>query len=146
MNIVKKLFLYLKNKLIQMNFLYHTPKSPLNEQEQNDIKKYGLIHFTFSEKIENILENGVIPGKEYMYKNEENFCWFYINDPETYEKNLNIIKSKGKRAYVDCYVIIKDFSEKQLNNMLIRKESDNAVVHIGILKTSNMKKFMIEDK
>ena len=81
-----------------------------------------------------------------MYKNEENFCWFYINYPEAYEKNLNIIKSKGKRAYVDCYVIIKDFSEKQLNNMLIRRESDNAVVHIGILKTGNMKKFMIEDK
>ena len=99
MNIVKKLFLYLKNKLIQMNFLYHTPKSPLNEQEQNDIKKYGLIHFTFSEKIENILENGVIPGKEYMYKNEENFCWFYINDPETYEKNLNIINNNIEIFY-----------------------------------------------
>lgn len=51
MNIVKKLFSYLKNKLIQMNFLYHTPKSPLNEQEQNDIKNMDLYILHFRKKL-----------------------------------------------------------------------------------------------
>lgn len=62
------------------------------------------------------------------------------------KKNLSIVKSKGKRSAVDCCIVIKDFSEEQLNNMRIRKESDNAVVHIGALKTSNMKGIMLENK
>lgn len=146
MNRKKTVFKYLKNKLIKMGFLYHTPKSLLNVQDRNDIKKYGLIHFTFSENINEILKNGVMPGKEYLYRKEKNLCWFYINYPKEYEKNLGIVKSKGKRSGVDCYIIIKDFSEEQLNNMRIRKESDNAVVHRGTLKTSNMRGMMIEDK
>lgn len=137
---------YLKKKLIRTGFLYHTPKSLLNVKYRNDIKKYGLIHFTFSENINDILKKGVMPGKEYLYRKEKNLCWFYINYPNEYEKNLGIVKSKGKRSGVDCYIIIKDFSEEQLNNMRIRKESDNAVVHIGTLKTSNMKGMMLEDK
>ena len=132
------IFECLKDKLIKMGFLYHTPKSLLNVQDRNDVKKYGLIHFTFSENIEKILENGVIPGKDYLYRKEKNLCWFYINYPETYSQNLKVIKSKGQRSNVDCYIIIKGFSEKQLNNMRIRKENDNAVVHIGVLKTNNM--------
>ena len=52
----------------------------------------------------------------------------------------------GSPQSVDCYIVIKDFSEEQLNNMRIRKESDNAVVHIGTLKTSNMKGMMLKDK
>lgn len=87
-----------------------------------------------------------MPGKEYLYRKEKNLCWFYINYPKEYEKNLGIVKSKGKRSSVDCYIVIKDFSEEQLNNMRIRKESDNAVVHIGTLKTSNMKGMMLKDK
>jgi hypothetical protein len=142
----KKMFKYLKKKLIDMGFLCHTPKSALSCQDKKDIKQYGLIHFTFSKNINEISKNGVMPGKEYLYRKEKNLCWFYINYPKEYEKNLGIVKSKGKRSSVDCYIVIKDFSEEQLNNMRIRKESDNAVVHIGTLKTSNMKGMMLKDK
>lgn len=88
----------------------------------------------------------MLPGKESLYGKEKNLCWLYVIYPKDYEKNLSIVKSKGKRSAVDCYIVIKDFSEEQLNNMRIRKESDNAVLHIGILKTKNMKGAIIEAK
>ncbi len=146
MNREKTFLKYLKNKLIAMGFLHHTPKLLLSYQDKNDIRQYGLIHFTFSVNMNSILENGVLPGKEYLYRKEKNLCWLYINYPKDYEKNLSIVKSKGKRSAVDCYIVIKDFSEEQFDNMRIRKESDNAVVLIGILKTRNMKGMMIEAK
>lgn len=142
----KTVFESLKSKLIAMGFLYHTPRSLLSYQDKRDIIQFGLIHFTFSENMSNILKDGVLPGKEALYRKEKNLCWFYINYPEDYEKNLSIVKSKGKRSAVDCCIVIKEFSEEQLNNMRIRKESDNAVVHIGALKTSNMKGIMLENK
>lgn len=142
----KTVFKSLKSKLIAMGFLYHTPKSLLSYQDKKDIIQYGLIHFTFSENKSDILKNGVLPGKEALYRKEKNLCWFYINYPEDYKKNLRIVKSKGKRSTIDCCIVIKDFSEEQLNNMCIRKENDNAVVHIGALKTSNMKGIMLKNK
>ena len=92
------MFKYLKKKLIDMGFLCHTPKSALSCQDKKDIKQYGLIHFTFSENINEISKNGVMPGKEYLYRKEKNLCWFYINYPKEYEKNLGIVKSKGKKV------------------------------------------------
>lgn len=50
------MFKYLKKKLIDMGFLCHTPKSALSCQDKKDIKQYGLIHFTFSENINEILK------------------------------------------------------------------------------------------
>ena len=100
------MFKYLKKKLIDMGFLCHTPKSALSSQDKKDIKQYGLIHFTFSENINEILKNGVMLGKEYLYRKEKYFCWFYINYPKEYEKNLGIVKSQGKRSGVDCFIVL----------------------------------------
>ena len=140
------MFKYLKKKLIDMGFLCHTPKSALSCQDKMDIKQYGLIHFCFAENMNNILERGLIPGEKPLFRREKNLCWLYINYPNKFEENLSIVRSKGARIGVDCYIQFKDFSEEQMNNMLIRKEVDNAVVHRGTLKTSNMKGMMIEGK
>lgn len=72
------MFKYLKKKLIDMGFLCHTPKSALSCQDKKDIKQYGLIHFTFSENINEILKNGVMPGKEYLYRKKKIFVGFIL--------------------------------------------------------------------
>lgn len=83
----KTVFESLKSKLIAMGFLYHTPRSLLSYQDKRDIIQFGLIHFTFSENMSNILKDGVLPGKEALYRKEKIYVGFILTIPKTMKKS-----------------------------------------------------------
>ena len=89
---------------------------------------------------------GVTGGnKKPMRKIETNYTWFYINLPVAFEKNKNIIHSKGERILYDGCVIIREITEEQLDNMRIRRKLDNAVIFPGTLLTDDIKGFTIDE-
>lgn len=129
------------------NFLYefcnavflHTPKDKLNENEKEQIRKNGLVHFTRSCCLNSILKDGVDGRKgSALSKNEVDFAWFYIYDASTFDSNYDRIKAKGERKNYDACIIIRDLSKEQLDGLLIRRKYDGAVVYKGALKTNNM--------
>lgn len=138
------------NKLYELiiNFcktiIYHTPAHRLNNQEKEQIKMYGLIHFCEAKNFGSIIEKGIIGGlKEPMEKKEKNFTWYYINLSDNFEKNRKIVHSKGERKKYDGYVIVKNLSDEQLDLLRIRREVDDAVIYPGTLKTDDIKGFLI---
>lgn len=131
----------LKNfvKLFQESFnsiVYHTPKDKLNNLEIEKIKQNGLIHFCKSENIKDILREGIKSGcHEPMKRAEKGYTWYYIYEPETFEEKKKIIHSKGERKNYNAYVIIKGLTEKQINQLRIRRKVDNAIIYPGSMKT-----------
>ena len=119
-------------------FLRHYPRHKLSDEFIVQIKKFGLMHFTKKENIENILAHGLQAGKrDPMYYLEKDMVWMYIANPATFDAKLKEIHSKGDRKSYDAVVFIGGFSENQLSKMRYRKKPE-AVVHIGTLKTENM--------
>lgn len=50
-------------------------------------------------------------------------------------KRRKIIHSKGERKNYNAYVIIKGLTEKQINQLRIRRKVDNAIIYPGSMKT-----------
>lgn len=116
----------------------HFPEKKLSYELREIIKVYGLMHFTLSENVESILENGVHPRlKKPMNYLEQNMVWTYIAYPPMFTDKINEIHSKGEREKYDAVIFIKNLSEEQLNKMRYRRNPE-AVVYEGILKTDKM--------
>ena len=113
----------------------HIPRYRISDDVKIQILNNGLIHFTLWERASEIQKDGLVPGKrKAMSIFEKNMVWLYINNAEEYQQKCDIVHSKGDRRAV---VIIKDIEEKQIKHMRYRKK-DMAVVHKGILNTSNV--------
>lgn len=122
----------------------HTPRQKLTEKQKEEIRKYGLRHFTNCENIPYILQDGLIPyPKKAMLLWERKMVWVWINRPDTFEADKKKTQSKGDRRSYDSVIIIEDLSEEQLNHLLYRP-SDGAIVHIGSLKTEHISYKKIE--
>lgn len=117
----------------------HYPGYRLNEIQLERIKKYGLVHFTYSDRAEKIIDEGLIPGKEKpMYRRERDMVWMFIADPQKFEENLKDVHSKGPRKDYDTAVFIKELSDEQLGKLRCRRDKEY-VTYRGCLKTSDMK-------
>lgn len=126
-------------KYIWKCMIYHTPKEMLSVEQRKDIVRNGLVHFTKSNAVASIMENGLMyNSSRAMKRAEKKMVWAYIYDPEDPKKNLEVIRSKGDRSSTDAMIIIKGISEEQLNNMRCRPKLDDAIAHIGNLKTADM--------
>lgn len=122
----------------------HTPRLALTANEVMLIRKYGLIHFTRRENVEDILKKGVMPHPQNaLFRREKEMVWFYIVAPYLFEQQAEKIHKKGSRSEYDACVIIRELSEGDMKNLRIRKK-DGAVVHIGTLKTNNMKGMFLD--
>lgn len=122
------------------SIIFHTPKHALNEIQKEQIRKYGLVHFTYDYNLDSIMENGLIAdSKKAMTKDEIGFVWLYINNPEEFIGKMELVHHKGDRKNYNAYVTFKELSSEQIDQLLIRSEVDNAVVYRGVLKTTNMK-------
>ena len=121
--------------------MWHTPKKELDSETFDFIKKNGVQHFTHSSKVESISSKGIIPhSKRKMKKGEENLIWLYTNSD--FEAHKKAILRKRKNA--DTVIVIKGLSDKQIENMRIRK-LDQAVSHNCVLITDNMQSYLIKD-
>ncbi len=126
---------------------YHTPKDRLNKNEIDRIKKYGLVHLSYKANEDSIRKNGIKYGHTNpMRKCEKCFTWFYINDPDRFEEHVKIVHSKGVRKDYDIYVVIKELTENQINDIRIRrKHYDCAVIYPGTLYTSCINIYNLKD-
>lgn len=116
----------------------HIPRYHIPDDVKNQILHNGLIHFTLLERASGIQKDGLVPGKrKAMNIFEKNMVWLYINNAEEFQQKRAIVHSKGDRRAYDAVVVFKDIEEKQIKNMRYRKK-DMAVVHNGILNTSNV--------
>jgi hypothetical protein len=115
----------------------HIPRHYISD----DVKKIlhnGLIHFTLLERAYEIQKEGLVHGKrKAMNIFEKNMVWLYINNAEEFQQKCDIVHSKGDRRAYNAVVIFKDIEEKKIKYMRYRKK-DMAVVHKGILRTSNV--------
>ncbi len=68
---------------------------------------------------------------------EKDMVWLYINNAEEFQQKSAIVRSKGDRRAYNAVVVFKDIEENQIKHMRYRKK-DMAVVHKGILNTSNV--------
>lgn len=87
------------------------------------------------------MENGIdYRHRKPMKRAEKQMVWTYIyyDDLKYIQSKLDDIRSKGDRFTADAMIIIKGFSEEQLNNMRCRPKLDDAIAHIGILKIADM--------
>ena len=117
----------------------HLPKHKLNRERIQEIKKYGLMHFTLKEHVPDILLYGLKPdSKKAMNFLERQMVWMYIANPASYEEKLREVHSKGKRSDYNAVIFIRDITDEDIHNMRWRKRPE-AIVHIGTFKTSDMK-------
>lgn len=138
MNILKEI------RQFVLEFIYHTPKELLNDEEIELIKSSGLIHFCEAKSAESIIKEGVKGDlQKPMRKKEKGFTWFYINDEKNFNTNIDIIHKKGYRKKYDSYVVIKDLEDRQIKKLRIRRKLDCAVIYPGDLSTKNMKSYLI---
>lgn len=135
----------IKNSIV--NFIFHTPKKTLNDMEIEMIKLNGLIHFCTAESATNIIKEGAKGNlKKPMRKKERGFTWFYINDDSTFEERAEDIHSKGIRKNYDSYVVFKDIEDNQIKKLRIRRRTDCAIIYPSDFSTTNMNKYLIQDR
>lgn len=116
----------------------HIPRHHISDDVKKQILHNGLIHFTLLERAHDIQKYGLVPGKrKAMNIFEKNMVWLYINNVEEFKLKSDIVHSKGDRRAYNAVVIFKDLEESQIKHMRYRKK-DMAVVHKGILHTSNV--------
>ncbi|MEA5084747.1 MAG: hypothetical protein VB018_11460 [Lachnospiraceae bacterium] len=116
----------------------HIPRYRISDDIKKQILNKGLIHFTLLEQASEIQKDGLVPGKrKAMNIFEKNMVWLYINNEEEFQQKCDIVHSKGDRRVYNAVVIFKDIEEKHIRHMRYRK-TDMAVVHKGILNTSNV--------
>lgn len=116
--------------------LMHEASDPLTQEMKDDIKKYGLAHYTRAENLNSILTEGIKPGKPYT-RRESGLVWTFIAYPDKELKHRKDIQGKGDRKNYDAVIIIKGITDEMLSKMTCRKEKEY-VVYKGILKTNDM--------
>ena len=95
------------------------------------------MHFTLKENTDSILQNGLQPNlKKPMCFFEKNMVWLYIADRD-FKDTVREIHRKGDRSAYDAVVFFRKISDDCIKNMKFRKH-DEAIVHIGALKSSEM--------
>ena len=141
MNKVKKWF-------IDNHMWDRTPKRQLPNDIKENIIENGLIHYTDKNNLNRIMSGGLQPNpKKSMRKCERNMVWLYEykEDKEYLLGKLHEI-NRGNRRNYNAAIIFLFFFETQLDNMKIKKNYDNVVAHLGILKTGYMKRVDDLDK
>jgi hypothetical protein len=117
----------------------HVPQKRIPESLKEKILQDGLIHFTRYQDALNIQKEGLIAGKKKpMYNKEKEMVWLYINSERLFDENKKNVLSKGKRSEYDAAVIFNEITELQIENMRIRDNSDNAIVHVGDFKSESI--------
>lgn len=110
----------------------HTPRQEIPENIREHIIEKGLIHFTYYENAIKIKYEGLVPKeKKAMKRAEKNMVWMYLYDSKTFNEKLATVRKKGSRKNYDAVVFFKGITEKQIDNMKIRKKQDDAIVHLG---------------
>lgn len=90
------------------------------------------------ERASGIQKDGLVLGKrKAMNIFEKNMVWLYINNAEEFQQKCAIVHSKRDRRAYNAVVVFRDIEGNQIKHMRYRKK-DMAVVHKGILNTSNV--------
>ena len=108
----------------------HLPRFKVDQKSAQQIKTYGLIHFTLNQNVESILKEGLIPDdSKKMSFLEKDMVWFFDADPAKYHRNLAEVRSKGFRKDVDTVVLFKKDCIS-ISELKMRRKPQ-AIVHIG---------------
>ncbi len=102
---------------------FHTPKERLTSDEIEQVKEYGLVHFTRFENLDSIKEKGIVAGK-HLCRSEKGCTWFCIAVPEKLSESLDSVHSKGERSSYDAYVIVRGLTDEQISELRINRYND----------------------
>ena len=113
----------------------HTPNNNLTEEVKNQIRKFGLVHYTNIKNEASIRKSGLQTRMVTSFKGEEGRLWYFINNPDTIPLAENeILKKHSETRPVSDETMLMCIwhpTEEEMNRMLYR-ETGKGQNHIQI--------------
>ena len=128
----------------------HIPKSGLSEQQETDIIKYGLLHFTTFENLQSIINDcytiRCFP-KRALYHKEKYMTWFFPINNDLNDEIISTYYKKiiSKRKNVNVCINLINISESEIEHFLFQ-EHDGYLVHIGDIRADMVVYILNDDK